>query len=404
MFIDQSVFPLVNIALLIIALGLLLPIAVLFIECSAAFLPNRSQTLNTGISRPKTAVLIPAHNEEDVIGATLKTLLPQLTEQDQLLVIADNCSDKTATVARELGAMVVERHNLEFRGKGYALDYGMGFIKADPPEVVVLVDADCIVHPGTVERITRLATAKQRPVQSTYLMTQPDNPALKDLLSMLAVKFKNTVRPSGLNRMGLPSLLTGSGMAFPWSVISKISLAGSKTTDDMQLAVDLSIAGYPPIYCQQAQVTGRLMKDSSATSQRSRWEHGHIEMLLVEFPRTLAAAIRQRSFDLLALALELSVPPLSLLVMAWIAGTGVALLATALGAAWVPALILLVEGLLMLISIVLGWVKFCRDDLPVLTFLAVPFYLLWKIPLYIAFFVQPQYRWLRTERDAVDAQ
>ncbi|NET54418.1 MAG: glycosyltransferase, partial [Merismopedia sp. SIO2A8] len=219
MFIDQSVFPLVNIALLIIALGLLLPIAVLFIECSAAFLPNRSQTLNTGISRPKTAVLIPAHNEEDVIGATLKTLLPQLTEQDQLLVIADNCSDKTATVARELGAMVVERHNLEFRGKGYALDYGMGFIKADPPEVVVLVDADCIVYPGTVERITRLATAKQRPVQSTYLMTQPDNPALKDLLSMLAVKFKNTVRPSGLNRMGLPSLLTGSGMAFPWSVI-----------------------------------------------------------------------------------------------------------------------------------------------------------------------------------------
>lgn len=404
MFINQSVFPLVNIALLIIALGLLLPIAVLFIECSAASLPNRSQVSNAGVRRPKTAVLIPAHNEEDVIGATLKTLLPQLTEQDQLLVIADNCSDQTATVARELGATVVERQNLELRGKGYALDYGMGLIKADPPEVVVLIDADCIVHPGTVERIIHLAAAKQRPVQSTYLMTQPDNPALKDLLSMLAVKFKNTVRPSGLNRMGLPCLLTGSGMAFPWSVINQISLAGSKTTDDMQLAVDLSIAGHPPIYCQQAQVTGRLMKDSSATSQRSRWEHGHIEMLLVEFPRALAAAIRQKSFDLLALALELSVPPLSLLVMAWIAATGGAIIAGALGAAWIPAIVLLMEGLLMFISIVLGWAKFCRRDLPVLTFLAVPFYLLWKIPVYIAFFVQPQYRWLRTERDAVDAQ
>jgi glycosyltransferase involved in cell wall biosynthesis len=119
-------------------------------------------------SQPRIDVLVPAHNEAAGIGATLKTLLPQLTAQNRLVVIADNCDDETA-VARAIGATVIERHEPDRRGKGYALDYGLQFIAAEPPEVVVVVDADCIVHPSTIDRLACLAVAQKRPVQATYL-------------------------------------------------------------------------------------------------------------------------------------------------------------------------------------------------------------------------------------------
>ena len=403
--IDQPVILFVEIVLFVIALGLLVPICVLFIECTAALIPNQRAKSHAMAPRPRINVLVPAHNEADGIGATLKTLLPQLTAQDRLVVIADNCEDETAAVARAIGAMVIERHEPDQsrRGKGYALDYGLQFIAANPPEVVVTVDADCIVHPGTIDQIARQAIASGRPVQATYLMTQPDNPGLKDLLSTLAVTVKNLVRPRGLDRLGLPCLLTGSGMAFPWSVIRNVSLAGSKTVDDMQLGLDLAIAGYAPMYSQNAQVIGRLMKQDAAKSQRARWEHGHLDTLLTQIPWLLKESVRQKRFDLLAIALELCVPPLSLLVMIWAGAMGAALLAGGLGASGIPIVFLAIEGMLILISIVGAWAKFGRANLPMLKLLVVPLYVLWKIPLYLAFLVEPQTKWIRTERDVVDA-
>jgi len=106
---------------------------------------------------------------------------------------------------------------------------------------------------------------------------------------------------------------------------------------------------------------------------------------------------------LLALALDLCIPPLSVLVMIWVAVTGSAVFAATLGASWVPTIILVLEGLLIFISIVGAWAKFGRADLPMLTLLAVPFYVLWKIPLYFSFLLRRQTKWVRTERDAVDA-
>ena len=392
----------VNIFLLLIAIVIGVPIAVLWLECSAALLPDGCEKCDVGGDRPRVAVLIPAHNEAEEIRATLLTILPQVTEQDRVVVIADNCTDETAAIARASGATVIERINGDLRGKGYALDYALRFIKLDPPDVVVVIDADCIVHPGTIDRIVRKAMALKRPVQATYLMKQKDNPGLKDSISMLAIKVKNLVRFRGLQRLGCPVLLTGSGMAFPWSVISKVCLAGGKTADDMQLSVDLSIAGYPPAFAQEAEITGRLMKQQAAKSQRTRWEHGHLEIILTQVPLLLKESLRQRRFDLLAIALDLCIPPLSLLVVIWMAAIGGALLAGVLGASWIPTTFLAIEGVLIVISIVGSWAKFGYDELPALTLLAVPFYILWKIPLYLAFLMQRQTNWSRTERDIVD--
>lgn len=401
---NQLVLLSIEITLLAIAIALSVPIFVLFVECSAALLPRRCQKLPAIAPRPKVDVLVPAHNEAAGIQATLQSLLPQLTDRDRLIVIADNCDDETAAIARALGATAIERQDPERKAKGYALDYGLQFIAADPPDVVVVVDADCIVHPGTIDRLARLTAATSRPVQASYLMQRPGNPSAKDAVSVLAFMVKNLVRLRGLDQLRLHCLLTGSGMAFPWSVISQVCLASGNLVEDMQLSLDLAMTGNTPVFCAEAKVTGSLpQQNSAAKRQRTRWEHGHLQTLFTQVPQLLQAAVRQRRFDLLAIALDLSIPPLSLLVMLWAVATAGAILAGILGATWISAELLTLEGLLILTAIFSAWFKFGRADLPFLTLLAIPLYVLWKIPLYLAFLVQPQTKWVRTERDVFNS-
>ncbi|MBR8826483.1 MAG: glycosyltransferase [Gomphosphaeria aponina SAG 52.96 = DSM 107014] len=390
---------LIEIILLLIAGVLLVPSVVLLIECLAALFPFPADTIG---ERPSSiAVLVPAHNESAGIARTLKSILPQLNSGDRLITIADNCTDETAAIARKLeGVSVIERENPDLRGKGYAVDFGLRYLESQPPDVVVMVDADCIVEENTIDRIARVAWKNTRPVQGIYLMDVPPNPTPKDAVSALALVVKNSVRQVGLARLGLPCLLTGSGMAFPWEIINQVSFANSKTVDDMQLGLDLAIAGYPPLHCHSGQVTGRLMEQQFAKSQRSRWEHGHIETILTETPRLLRAAFRQKRWDLVAIALELFIPPLSLFLIFWLFATGSALLATTIGVSFIPFIIFAWVGILIFLAIFIAWAKFGRNNISLVTLLSAPFYVLWKFPLYLAFFFQRQSRWTKTERDA----
>lgn len=396
---------LINLMLWLITACVFILILVLVIECCAALI-LRSEIdqvqglIRPKIIRPKIGVLVPAHNEASGIKDTLDTLFPQLTDQDQLVVIADNCDDETASIARSTGATVIERHDTNRRGKGYALDYGLKSLASNPPEVVIVVDADCIVYPGTIDQIARLAATTGQPVQSAYTLNLPAQPTPKDAISALAFLVKNLVRPKGLAQLGLPCLLTGTGMAFPWSILCQISLASGNLVEDMQLAIDLAIAGYPTLFCPEGQVIGVLPKQlQAAASQRTRWEHGQLKTLKTQVPRLLKLSIQQRRFDLLALALDLAIPPLSFLVMLWLVSFIIALVAAGLGVASAPVTFLIVEGCLLAVVILLTWFVFGRSRVPIQALLAIPFYIFWKIPLYLTFFVRPQTEWIRTERD-----
>ena len=391
----------VNIILLLVGGIVIIPCFVFFLECFAAFISGKQDLeLTDNIDRPKTTVLIPAHNEAEQIKEVLEVLQQQITARDEVIVIADNCHDNTANLARSTGVTVLERENLSDRGKGYALDYAIEHIKDNPPEVLVILDGDCIIKADTIKNITCKAIATGRPVQSTYLMEQPENPSLNDNVSMFSIKIKNLVRLLGLNQLGWHCLLTGSGMAFPWSLIEGVSLAGSKTTDDMQLTVDLALAGSTPIFCKNAFVVGRLMKDKAATSQRSRWEHGHLEMILIEVPRLLNAFIKTGNLAALRLALDISIPPLSLLVMTWIICMVITWLPViTVGMSVIPAILVSIAGVFLMTGVLLAWIRFGRTDISLKNLMAIPFYILGKIPIYLKFIVKPQSRWLKTERD-----
>jgi cellulose synthase/poly-beta-1,6-N-acetylglucosamine synthase-like glycosyltransferase len=384
-----------------VALVVAIPVLTFGVECWLALLPPRS--LRAGATSPRLAILIPAHNEAIGIRPTLEALHPQLDDRDRLIVIADNCSDETAAIARETGATVIERFNDTERGKGYALDFGLRSLDDDPPDVVVMVDADCTMKPGSVKTIAQWASDRQRPVQALYLMERPAEPSAKDSVSALAFMVKNLVRPRGLHRLGLPCLLTGTGMAFPWSMIRNSPLASGNIVEDMQLGLDLAIAGAPPIFCGEALVIGRLpQQDQAATTQRTRWEHGHLQTLLTQVPRLLGQAIAQANVSLLALALDLAVPPLTLLVMLWVGALLGAIAGGVLGIPWAIAGVLGIQGLVLVSAVLLAWARFGQAIIPLKQLLSIPLYVLWKIPMYVAFIVKPQKQWVRTERDPAE--
>jgi cellulose synthase/poly-beta-1,6-N-acetylglucosamine synthase-like glycosyltransferase len=386
--------------LLGMAIVLLVPTGLFFVECFTALINPRSTRRSTPPASPRTAVLVPAHNESTGIEPTLRSVLSQLGPTDRLVVIADNCDDDTAEVARRTGATVIERRDDQRRGKGYALDFGLQFLAADPPDVVAIVDADCIVMERAIERISTLAMERGRPVQCVYLLTPPAQLKPKDAVSALAFTVKNWVRLAGLSRLGLHAILTGTGMAFPWTVLQQVSLASGNIVEDMQVSVDLAIAGKPPIFCETAKVYGSLpQQGSAATSQRTRWEHGHLQTLKTQAPRLMRAALQKRRLDLALFALDLSIPPLSLLVMLWWAIALGALVLAELGASPLPAVIAGLGSGLILASVVVAWANFAKDAIPGKALLSIPLYILWKIPLYFKFLVKPQTKWVRTERD-----
>ncbi|MEM9118291.1 MAG: glycosyltransferase family 2 protein [Cyanobacteria bacterium P01_F01_bin.56] len=389
--------------LLLAAIAVAIPISVFVAECLlAALLPTNKTSTEQLRESAQVAVLMPAHNEADTITPVLQGIQQQLRPQDRLLVIADNCTDATAQVARATGAQVLERQDTQRRGKGYALDFGLRALSADAPDVVVMMDADCITTKGSLLTLAAKAMATGRPIQSRYLFAVPDQKSTKALISAFAITVKNWVRPLGLRQLGLPSLLFGTGMAFPWSVLTAVDVASGHIVEDMKLGFDLAIAGSPPLFDPTVQVMGQLPDSNhAATSQRTRWEHGHLKVLQDYVPQLLGQSLRQARLDLLALGLDLAIPPLTLLVMLWGLTLALTTVAGLIGWGWLPASIAAASGGALLVAIAAAWCRFARKDIPLSTLVSLIGYLLWKIPLYFKFLVKPQSDWVRTERSQV---
>lgn len=385
------------------AVVLSVPLVVLAVECLAAVTWRGTRWPTAAAAdRPRCVVLIPAHDEEAGLGRTLEALRPQLGPADRVVVVADNCTDRTADVARAHGVGVVERSDPARRGKGYALAFGVDAIRPDPPDVVVVVDADCIIGDGGFARLVGEAHARRRPVQGAYRMLPPPGAGPQRAVAAFAFLVKNVVRPLGLRRLGQPCLLTGTGMAFPWAVIRDARLGHGHIVEDMQLAVDLAAAGHPAVFAPDVDVRGEFpAADRAAASQRRRWEHGHLRVVTAGVPRLLAAGVTKGRGSLVALAVELGVPPLSALVL--VAGGTLSLLAVwaVLGGPWLPVAVLGSALAAAAVGLLAAWGRFGRGVLPASALVRIPWYAVRKVPLYLSFFTHPQGEWVRTQRDPV---
>jgi cellulose synthase/poly-beta-1,6-N-acetylglucosamine synthase-like glycosyltransferase len=351
-------------------------------------------------SWPRVAVLIPAHNEGAGVVPTLADAKSQLRGTDRLLVVADNCDDDTAAVARAEGAEVHERRDPERRGKGYALSAGVAHLSGDPPDVVIIVDADCRLLPGAVERLASTCAQRQRATQASYMMRAPPGATLRYDVAEFAWRIKNFVRPLGLYRLDLPCPLTGSGMAFPWRTIRSANLASGNIVEDMALGIELAMRGEPPLFCPQAHVTSTFpLSTKGGETQRRRWQHGHLQTIVQSFGPLIRIGIVNRRFDQIALALDLAIPPLSSLVVA--ASTGVVI---AFAMRWAllwsaPLYFAGADAIILVSAIALAWVFHGQDILPLGALPKIVPYVLSQLHIYRSILKSKgPAQWTRTDR------
>jgi cellulose synthase/poly-beta-1,6-N-acetylglucosamine synthase-like glycosyltransferase len=382
-----------------LALLLLIPAAVLFVEVLLSTARFDKLPQMQGM-RPRLAVLMPAHNEASIITTSLRSVMPQLSNRDRMLVVADNCSDETCKIAQSEGAEVILRSDLLRRGKGFALDFGVRHLEKDPPDVVVVIDADCKVTTGTIDKISRLSAQTQRAVQALYLMHVPTGANSNLRIAEFAFLVKNQIRPSGLHRLGLPCQLMGTGMAFPWACIKTASLATGHIVEDLKLGIELARRGDFPLFCPEAIVTSNFsISTEGSRSQRTRWEHGHIGVILSDAPRLFRDSVLRCDIRLMCMALDLAVPPLALLTLAlaimWII-SGFLFLATKLA---IPLIIATVSLSLLTVSIFVSWGRYGRHVVSLADLGLAMYYAMMKIPMYARFLVTRQMDWIRSKRD-----
>ena len=394
---------LLDIFLFLITLVLFIPAFVVAVECLLALKSSRMEKRPDQLGDqplPRIAILVPAHNEAPVIAETIKSILPQLKEQGgSLLVVADNCTDNTAEIALECGAEVAVRNDSSRQGKGYAMDFGIRALEESAPDVVIIIDADCLVAAGSIEALAKKAMHLRQPVQATYLMKAENNISSNyELFGQFAWVIKNLVRPLGTNQFNMPCMLNGSGMAFPWQVIRDADLANPHITEDLKLGIELALGGHPTVFCPEALVTSIFPSAvDNQKLQRKRWEHGYLNLLFHFFPILCVQAIKQRSLRLLAIALDLMVPPLALFCFLLLFGviiTGIGVLFGSI----IPFLALAGVSLLFFVALMLARSAFAKDIISIRELLKFPVYIIMKLPLYVGYIHDRETKWRRSRR------
>lgn len=389
----------VDFLLLGLAAMILVPVLLLLMQVGASRVAARTSPIVPGAT-PKIAVVVPAHNESALIERTVRSITSQLRPAGRLLVVADNCTDDTALVAAGAGAEVTERRDEDRTGKGYALDHGVRQLaRTGPPDIVVFVDADCEVGAGAIDRLARACITNKRPAQACYTIHAPASADTFDRIARFAWAVKTLIRPLGCSRLGLPCQLMGTGMAFPWSIVASVNLANGHLAEDQKLSADLALRGEGTYFCQEAQVTSWPPPDKQGKRiQRTRWEHGHLAVMMQYFPRLLIRALIDRNPTALAMALDLSIPPLALLTLTLAMVESATLSWFALTSSAGPVLLATAASGLFGLAIGIAWWRFGRDLLSVRDFLSVPFYCASKVPSFLRFFTKRQIAWVRSPR------
>jgi cellulose synthase/poly-beta-1,6-N-acetylglucosamine synthase-like glycosyltransferase len=362
----------------------------------------REKPVSAGGGAPKTLLLMPAHNESATIAETLKRLKPILQDQLGLLVVADNCSDDTADIARAHGVDVIERIAPDARGKGYALAFGRDHLQKMPaenrPECIIVFDADCESDARSMAILSEYCITRDVVVQAHYVLAADRQAKPMVQISNFAFWMKNVIRQRGGKRLGAAALLTGTGMAFPWPLFAKLPLATSNIVEDLGLGIYLTHMGKAPVYLDQAVVQSVAASEQATLGQRTRWEHGFIAMARQHGIKALFEGMKRGNRKLFQLGLHLMVPPLAMLF----AAAGAALIAIAalafLSGNLYPFGALLLSLTLAALAVVFAWYLGGRPWLSPGAFLKLPFYMLWKIPVFLRLVRGDNPGWNRTER------
>ncbi len=264
------------------------------------------------------ALVVPAHNEGLVIGHLVDNLVnldyPQ--ELYDIFVVADNCTDDTASIARTQGAFVLERTSKDKRGKGYALEWFFQYLEADEDryDAVVVFDADNLVDTKFLQHINNRMCAGSQIVQG-YIDAK--NPTDTWVTASFAMSFwvSNRMVQLARHNLGLCNYLGGTGMAISLDLLKQIGWGATSLTEDLEFSLKALLLGYRTTFAFEARVYDeKPLTFMQAWHQRTRWARGHVELFRVYSLKFLAEAWRKHSIVLFDAAM-MTLKPLLVFIM-----------------------------------------------------------------------------------------
>jgi GT2 family glycosyltransferase len=347
----------------------------------------------------RLAVLVPAYDEEEGIGATLESLAAcEYPGARRIVVIADNCSDGTAARSSQAGAEVWERTDPSQRGKGFALIWALRRLleEDDSFDAVIMVDADCTVSPNLLSGIDRRLRSGASAVQVDYVAGNPGDSHVS-ALRFGAFALADTVRFLGKQRLGLSCGLVGTGMGFRRELLERTPWTATGLVEDGEYHLHLVLAGERAEFVPEASVSQAVPTSMRASSeQQARWERGRLQLIRTWSPRLLAAGLARRDIVRVHAGLECLLPPQSLLA----AGNVGSLLAGLL-LGYRRLLALSVLSLAAQITFVLAGLRLVRAPANVYrALLLAPLLIISKLGLYARFLLgRGPTAWTRTERE-----
>lgn len=281
---------------------------------------NAQFSASAGSRRSTFAILIPAHNEQDILGTLLDSLahLNYPKDQYQVHVVADNCTDQTASLARATGwVQVHERVDTLKRGKGYALNWLLHELETQLLlyDAYVILDADSVVAPAFLQAMDReLSRGVQAMQACNTVLNVSDSPSTA--LRFIALTLVNHVRPLGRNGLGASSTLSGNGMCLSRSLLMRYPWQAYSLSEDYQYYLTLVRHGERVCYVPEAVVRSQMPTTfAQMRTQDVRWEslEGGQKTWWVAL-KLLESGLRSRDFARLEAVAELLTPPLSFLV------------------------------------------------------------------------------------------
>lgn len=311
--------------LLGIEIVIALPICYLCVLSVSAILATKKQKKETDTSSTNQplvnfAILIPAHNEIAVLGKLLESLAALKYPKDHfdVYVVADNCTDTTAELARTTGWVdVYERFDQNERGKGFALNWLMQKLNDDRLiyDAYIVLDADSVVQATFLDIMNKgLGRGAQALQAHNTVLNVTDSP--RTALRWLALTLMNHVRPLGRNGLGFSSTLTGNGMCLSRSLLMSYPWQSFSLAEDYQYYLNLVKHGEKVLYMPEAIVRSEMPSTfAQMRTQDIRWESPDASQPTWRAAwQLLKVGMRNRDFTRIEAIAELLTPPLSYLI------------------------------------------------------------------------------------------
>jgi cellulose synthase/poly-beta-1,6-N-acetylglucosamine synthase-like glycosyltransferase len=260
----------------------------------------------------KFAIIISAHNEETVIGGAIRSLKKINYPQDMydIFVIADNCCDSTAKVAREWGAKVYERTDSLRKGKGYALEWMFGnlFEMEKKYDAICILDADNLVSKNFFLEMNKQLILGHKVIQGYLDSKNPHDSWVSGNYS-IAYWISNRMFQLPRHYLGLNCALGGTGFVMATSVLKEIGWGATCLTEDLEFSMKLVLKGMKVSWSHNAVVYDeKPLRMAQSWKQRKRWMQGHCDCAFRYLADLIKLAVLKRDMVAFDSALYLIQP------------------------------------------------------------------------------------------------